>query len=295
MEYRIASGGLYAGITDAGAEIRSLRDEGGFEYIWQRDPAIWGDCAPLLFPVCGRVKNERYTLGGKEYPMHAHGFLKTMTFRLSEKSADRVVLSAVSDDRTRAMYPFDFEITAEYKISNEGLLCRYTVKNTGDGIMPFNFGLHPGITAPFTDGLTIDDCTLDFGAGCRGGYISPLCNGPFVSRAARHFYPFDDGKLHLSEKKIAENDTLVFDTLPHSFVFYDNAGTRAVEFSYSDTLPYLCIWKAAGGAARYICLEPWSGTPTDGENEENFDTRDRMERLSPGEERVFSYSMKFRR
>ena len=43
MEYRIASGGLYAGITDAGAEIRSLRDEGGFEYIWQRDPAIWGD------------------------------------------------------------------------------------------------------------------------------------------------------------------------------------------------------------------------------------------------------------
>lgn len=295
MEYTIASGGLRAVITDAGAEIRSLCDESNFEYIWQRDPAIWGESAPLLFPVCGRVKDERYTLSGKEYTMHGHGFLKTMTFRLAEKADDRVVLTAVSDDRTRAMYPFDFEITAEYTLSDGAITCRYTVKNTGDGVMPFNFGLHPGITAPFTDGLTIDDCTLDFGAGCRGGYISPLCNGPFVSRAARHFYPFDGGKLDLSEKEITDNDTLVFDSLPHKFVFSDGAGERSFEFSYSDTLPYLCIWKAAGEAARYICLEPWSGTPTDGECAENFDTRDRMERLSSGEERVFSYSMKFRR
>ena len=38
-----------------GAELWSIRDHSGREFIWQADPAFWKRHAPVLFPIVGSL------------------------------------------------------------------------------------------------------------------------------------------------------------------------------------------------------------------------------------------------
>ena len=61
-------------IEDAGAQLASIRDTRGVEYLWQGDPAIWNRRAPLLFPFIARLKDEQYLLDGKPYTWASTAF-----------------------------------------------------------------------------------------------------------------------------------------------------------------------------------------------------------------------------
>ena len=52
-------------IEDVGAQLASVRNVRGTEYLWQGDPAVWPRRAPLLFPIIARLKGQQYTLEGK--------------------------------------------------------------------------------------------------------------------------------------------------------------------------------------------------------------------------------------
>ena len=45
-----------AEIAHMGAQLESLKDADGREYMWQRDPQWWGGCAPVLFPMVGALR-----------------------------------------------------------------------------------------------------------------------------------------------------------------------------------------------------------------------------------------------
>ena len=57
MNYTLKNEDLTAVISDIGGQTLSLSDHSGKEYIWHADPAIWEDHAPLLFPLCGEIKD----------------------------------------------------------------------------------------------------------------------------------------------------------------------------------------------------------------------------------------------
>ena len=40
-----------------GGELSSIRSKEGIEYLWQGDPEYWSGQAPVLFPICGSVRN----------------------------------------------------------------------------------------------------------------------------------------------------------------------------------------------------------------------------------------------
>ncbi len=44
---------LRATISTRGAELVSLRDADGVDYLWNGDPAWWPNHAPILFPIVG--------------------------------------------------------------------------------------------------------------------------------------------------------------------------------------------------------------------------------------------------
>lgn len=41
-----------------GATISSIKDRDGVEYLWQGNPEYWGGQAPVLFPICGSLRND---------------------------------------------------------------------------------------------------------------------------------------------------------------------------------------------------------------------------------------------
>jgi galactose mutarotase-like enzyme len=51
----ITSGSLRATIAHHGAELQSLKDGEGREYMSNGNPAFWHGRAPLLFPIVGRL------------------------------------------------------------------------------------------------------------------------------------------------------------------------------------------------------------------------------------------------
>ena len=52
-------------IEALGAQLCSVKNTAGQEYIWKADPAVWNRHAPLLFPVIGRLQGGWYTVHGQ--------------------------------------------------------------------------------------------------------------------------------------------------------------------------------------------------------------------------------------
>ena len=288
MTFEIGNGKITAEIDEIGAELISVRDSEGFEYIWDADPAYWGSHAPLLFPICGRILGGKYSSQGKEYAMNPHGFAKTMKFRVKEHSGDNLLLSLASNDETLEIYPFEFELTALFSVKENQLKVGYTVTNLDTKEMPYMLGWHPGFNL-WGEG-DISDFTLKFGEKSMLTKY-PLQNGCFVSPSGVD-YPLTCGAYRLCEEEIYSNDTLIFTGTKESVTLSRSGSKRKVKMSWSDNLPYLCVWKKNDSRARYICLEPWSDVPNTGDEAEDFDTR-KMSRLAPNSSEYYEYNVSF--
>lgn len=290
MNYSIKNDHYEITVASCGAELISVKTASGTELIWQNEGAFWDGHAPILFPICGKLKDLRYLYRGTEYPMNGHGFAMRSEFGLVSADASHVVMQLKSNDETKKIYPFDFTVTADYGLSDDGIIFTFTVKNDGEEALPYMFGWHPAFRLPSGEGRDINDYKLSFGNVEKLEW-HPLQNGVFACPEGRD-YPLVNGTYRLNEKEIYENDTMIFFGHGNELVMSADSYPYSLKMSWSDNLPALCIWKAPYNEARYICLEPWSGIPADGVADEDFETR-KMERLAPGNSEKYSYSLKF--
>ena len=122
-------------ISTLGAEMISIVTN-QTQRLHQSEP-VWENCAPVLFPFCGRTRDGKYTADGREYPMKIHGFAMDREFEVVCHEADRAVFKLSSDDKTRAVYPYDFEFYVAYEINNNAIDVKYRVVNTGNKEMYF--------------------------------------------------------------------------------------------------------------------------------------------------------------
>src|SRR3712207_8806031 len=84
MSVVISSSQLRAQVSAEGAELVRLQDEQGRDWLWDGDPAYWTGRSPLLFPIVGRVRDDRIRVDGSEYELPRHGFARTSRFDLEE-------------------------------------------------------------------------------------------------------------------------------------------------------------------------------------------------------------------
>ena len=63
-------------------------------------------------------------------------------------TTDTITLQLTANVRTRAVYPFEFEVQLHYKIENNRLTCQQTYVNRGDNAMPFYAGFHAYLATP---------------------------------------------------------------------------------------------------------------------------------------------------
>ena len=286
MIYTISNDKLTAKINSLGAELVSVVSASGYEYIWQGEQ--WKKHAPVLFPICGALLGGKYTFKGREYSLEKHGFAKLMEFEVKESTESTLTLVAKSNEDTLAIYPFEFTLTAKYALVKNSLEVTYTVENAGMQIMPYMFGWHPAFTLGGNE--PINSFSVDFG-NTEALTRHTLQNGPFINPFYTS-YPLNGGKYYLNEDEIYANDTMIFKDAPKSVKLAGSKGEPSLTLEYSDNLSYLCIWKYPASSARYICLEPWSDVPSDGETEENFLSR-QMSRLSPSEKEDYKYTVTF--
>ena len=85
---------------------------------------------------------------------------------------------------------------------------------------------------------------------------------------------------------------MIFKDAPKVIKLAGGMQDRTLTLEYSDNLSYLCVWKYPASSARFICLEPWSDIPSDGETPENFLSRT-MSRISQSETADYEYTITF--
>lgn len=279
--YQIQNEKLTVRINGLGGSILSMKDAAGTEYLWQKNPAYWGDDAPHLFPYIARLTDGTYRFEGKEYQMDIHGFLKDTELAAEKETAESVTLVLKSSEETKRQYPFDFVLYMDYALKADTLSVTYRVENQDTKTMYFGIGGHPGFNVPFDEGLRFEDYALEFAEECEPVRVG-MSEDCFVQ-------PENDAALELMEGKrlplhhtMFDNDAIILRDMGRKIFLKSTKGTKSICVTYPD-MPYLGIWHMPCTDAPYVCIEPWSSLPSRKGMVEDLEQQDNLVRLPAGE------------
>ncbi len=277
----IASPSLRATINPLGAELWSLTDAQGRELMTDADPAFWTGHAPLLFPIVGRLREDRYRLNGTTYEMKQHGFARRLPFALVEQGEDRVVLRLEADEDTHAHYPFTFRLDMAFDVEGATLRMTATVTNRDERPMPFSFGYHPAFAWPLPYGGDEAAHRIVFAADERGPIRRIAAEGLIGPD------PVDtpvEGNMLAPTHAMFEADALIWDDLHSSSLLWGVPGEPRLRIDFPD-MPMLGIWQKPG--AHYLCIEPWAGMADPVGFDGDITDKPGIMLLPPGESRAF--------
>ena len=278
----IASDRLSARINPLGAELWSLADAAGREYMTAADPAFWAGHAPLLFPVVGALRHGCYRIGERTWPLAKHGFARTSRFDLAEQGPDFARFCLIDSEETRAVYPFAFILSVEYRLEGDTLRQVASVANRSGEPMWFSFGFHPAFAWPLPGGAAKADHRIAFAVDepapvrridSPSGLLRPEpCPSPV------------EGRVLAPEAALFEPDVLIWDRLASRSLTFGAEGASRLEIGFPDT-PMLGIWQKPGAA--YLCIEPWQGIADPIDWEGDFRFKPGVVELDPGASRSF--------
>ena len=279
---KIANDTCKAEIQLSGAQMASFKGPDGREVMWQADPAVWPHYAPVLFPVCGYVDQDRIYIAGEKYPMKKHGFTRTWVFDVTRKGSDFVELSLGPNEENKPMYPFDFAFRVNYTLNAKGYTTTFIVENHDTKPMPFCVGGHPGFQVPMEAGAKFEDYQVVFDEVEDGKcYLTP---GGKVIDGWEYVDNFHNTNvLPLNHALFDSRDALLFLGLKSravNLVHKDSGHGLRFEFP---KLEMLAVWSMPNKNADYLCLEPWHGTPEQKGESGNFEDKAYVTILQPGE------------
>lgn len=272
-----------------GAELKSLVHKAtGNEYLWHGDPAYWGRSAPILFPIVGMLRDNRYTVDGVSYNLPQHGFARDSTFtRISCRETSATFLLEESQG-TLKRYPYRFRLEACYTVENDQLEVEYTVTNTDNKPILFSIGSHPAFKIPFGKGL-LDDYYIEFGNEESARARLPE-NG---LQSDQWVNPFEKRRLIRLHKTLFNRGAFIFKDLASRSISIKSARTDQQICVGTGGAPYLGIWSKPNGAP-FVCIEPWFGVADSIGSDGNFSRKEGIITLPIGSVWKGAYSIQIR-
>lgn len=283
---------LSVAMQAAGAELTSIRDASGRELLWQADPAVWGRHAPILFPIVGRLPGDAYVSGGVTYRLGQHGFARDRDFAVVAHDDAHVTFALAADAASRAVYPFDFRLTVDYRLDGARLVVSYVVKNAGGGDLPFSIGAHPALRCPWDPNDSFDDYELAFD---RPLYVARQLLAGGLRSGAMLPWLDDEDTMPLAPILFKDDAIVLADNTPRAVTLRHRRRGGGVMLTTLEPAqwPYYGIWSKPDrdGVHHFVCLEPWCGVASRADDDGELATKDGIMRLAPGAERRFVYAI----
>lgn len=275
---------LEINVANKGAELTSIKFNN--KEMLHDGRSFWDRQAPVLFPIVGRLKDNKTIINNATYEMSQHGFARDMKFNTIKDSQNEKVYMLKSNNDTLKMYPFEFELYTRYVINNDILTVKYKVVNKDNKEMIFGIGAHPGIKIDLNQEdyyfeLEQEEDNIKF-MEVEGHYISD--------------YP---AKNLLENKKIINitkesfiNDAIIIKNFKSKKITLKQKrdNKKIVEFDISN-FPILGIWSKPN--APYICVEPWYNTADRVTSTGHLKDKEGIIKLQPNNIFECEYSMKF--
>jgi len=288
MKHSIQNNFFQITVKETGAELCSIKSLlTNQEYLWQANSQVWGSHAPNLFPIIGSLKNNGFIHQGKFYPMTKHGFIRNnQDIRLLQKTTNELRFVLNSNEKTRKLYPFEFEFQIHFILDNNTLKIKHEIINTGETELLFCLGGHPAFACPLHDEENYEDYYLEFEKEEKVNTWNLSSEGLIG----------EEGKLILDQSKVLNlhpelfaNDALIFKNLRSNNISLKSKKSNfQLKVSFHD-FPYLGLW--AKPNASYVCIEPWIGIADKVDSNQEFSTKEMIQHLPGGKEFTTSYSI----
>ena len=279
MIYYAENESFIVGVKEMGAELTSLKSKAtGIEYIWDGNVDVWYGQSPILFPIIGRLLDDKYRYDGKEYTMAKHGIVRKKPFRIVSKTADTLVFCQSSDEDSLKSYPFEFDLFVEFKLTESGLSVTHTVVNKDNKVIYYSFGAHPAF-----------NCEI-------GDYLEFSENEELLTERIDHEsilieekFPVNlDGKKLIITKDIFNDDALILSEYKSKAVtLKSDKHNRTVKFNFDS--PLLGIWAKPG--ASYVCIEPWWGVNDNYDKKPDISEKRAIMSLDPEKSKSFNWNI----
>ncbi|RYC67399.1 aldose 1-epimerase family protein [Spirosoma sordidisoli] len=279
---------LRVSIRPKGAELTSIfHKPTATEHLWQADPTVWPWHGPNLFPVVGGCLNNQLLIDGHAYPTERHGFARHTVFETTESSDAHAIFSLRADDKTRAVYPYEFLFQIIYELEGPQLTITYRVVNEDQKTVFFSVGAHPAFAVPFRADEAYEDYFIEFDQAeplethrlSAGGFFTGETEP--VSTAGN--------RLPLTAH-LFDQDALVFKNMRSRRVtIRTDKHEQAVTVTFPE-FPYLGLWAKPG--APFVCIEPWLGCADSEGSPVPIEQKEAIQQVEPG--RVFDASFTIR-
>lgn len=275
----LKNGQLTIKIKPYGAELAGISDDKtGHEYLWQGEPSVWSGQSPLLFPIVGRLASDSFTYRDKKYYLPKHGLARKSQFEILMATDQTASFRLESGEETHRVYPFDFALTAEYKLDQRTLYISNLIKNMGKDEMYFSVGAHPAFNIELGDSVKFSEYET---------FTTLL---------------FDESGLVCGEKTLAKHrksieitehlfdaDALFFPNLSStSAKIVSRTGRELLKMDFGK-VPFVGLWAKPG--APFVCIEPWHGICDFPDVSGRIEEKPGINRLAPEAEFRFDYAI----
>lgn len=285
------NGTLCVKVTDLGGALCSIRDRDGVEYLWQGDKTYWSGQAPVLFPICGSIRNDcAETGGGKKMQMPRHGIVRKRDFTCSEQTKDSILFKIQDDEVMYEQFPYHFALSIRYTLTEKEITVTYRIENRGEEEMPFFIGGHPGFNCPLIAGEEYGDYFIEFSRKETCTVPKPVTETGLIDMGERTAFLNGEDKLALSHELFSV-DAVILDELSSREVRLRSVKSeKGVEVRFHD-FPYLILWSSANGGP-FVAIEPWTGLSTCSDESDVFEDKRNVQIAKGGETKEYSYTIK---
>jgi len=282
MIVKISGDGLFAEIDTKGAELMRVYDKNGKDYLWNGDSRFWSRRAPVLFPICGGMKDDSYLLDGKRYTMTKHGFCRDAEFTLGKQEENEAVFYIEDDEERFKAFPFRFRFSVKYTVKNGALCVSYIVENKDDKAMYFSVGSHEAYACP--EGIESYSVRFEKEERLESLVIENNLIQPRTVVVA------EKTKVLPLKYEYFAVDALCFRNLNSKKLWLEGNG-RSIEISWDD-FEFVLLWTKP--SAPFVCVELNCGTDDFVGASSDIETKEGIISLEAGGvfERV--HSMRFR-
>jgi galactose mutarotase-like enzyme len=279
---KLGSGDLSVVVKADGAELASLKDAAGREFLWQAE-AAWPRHSPVLFPFVGRLRDDTLRIGHEVYPMGQHGFARDSRFELLEQGGSACRFLLVDSAATRAVFPFGFRLEVAYALHGASLTVTTTVTNPGEGTLPFSLGAHPAFRWPLPGAGGKAAHRIEFEQDETGPVWRLDANG--LIDATPRPLPVHGRNLGLREDLFRPSAMILLNPASRR-LRYLAQGAPGLEVSWQG-FSHLGLWMKPG--ADFLCIEPWAGYADPAQFWGDIWAKPGMEMLGAGESRRYMW------
>lgn len=274
-------------IAEKGAELQSIKDASGKEYMWQADPQYWPRHSPILFPIVCSVNNDTYRVDGKEYHLPRHGFARDTDFKVIAQSERKATFALEANEETKKVYPYQFTLSVSYVLDGNTIGVIWHVLNSDNREIHFQIGGHPAFNVPDmkagdtqTGRIRLDnseplDGLKSYIDGSHEMTEIPVEAEEGIIEFSDNTWRNDSVKIHKCQVRRAE--------------LLNKAGEAEVTVEFRT--PVIAFWSPFEKNAPFVCIEPWYGLGDPRGFDGEFKDKPLMNHLLPGASFMSKYAI----